>query len=133
MVFDSLAGEPDVTELRRWAADRHVDVFVPLVDGRDLRVMPGDLDPAELDAVIVPGLAFTRDGHRLGQGGGHFDRFLPRVAPGCLRIGVAFHEQLVDEVPLEPHDVTLDVVVTDHLAAGQAAPVARAAPMAPRA
>lgn len=118
MVFDALAGEPDLAALVRWASDRSVDVFVPEVDGPDLRVAPGDVDPTVLDAVIVPGLAFTRAGDRLGQGGGHFDRFLPRLAAGCLRIGVAFREQLVPHLPVEAHDVRLDAVVTDERSAG---------------
>ena len=61
----------------------------------------------------MPGLAFTADGRRLGQGGGHFDRFLPRLRPDCLRIGVAFREQLVDDLPTSPHDIAVDVVITD--------------------
>jgi 5-formyltetrahydrofolate cyclo-ligase len=76
-------------------------------------VVPGDVDPALLDIVVVPGLAFTRDGERLGQGGGHFDRFLTRVRGDCLRIGVAFQEQLVDRLPAERHDVAVDRVITD--------------------
>ena len=63
--------------------------------------------------VVVPGVAFTATGHRLGQGGGHFDRFLPRLRSGCLRVGVCYREQLVDDVPSEPHDVVLDAVVSD--------------------
>ena len=66
-----------------------------------------------LDVVVVPGLAFTADGRRLGQGGGHYDRFLPRLRAGCVTIGAAFAEQLVDDLPTEPHDVRLDLVVTD--------------------
>ena len=61
---------------------------------------PADVDPAVLDVVVVPGLAFTRRGDRLGQGGGHFDRFLTRLRGDCLRIGVAFHEQLVAALPI---------------------------------
>ena len=75
--------------------------------------MPGDVDPTTLDVVVVPGLAFTIDGHRLGQGGGHFDRFLPRLGPDCLTIGVCSHEQLVGELPMAPHDVRVRLVVTD--------------------
>jgi 5-formyltetrahydrofolate cyclo-ligase len=88
-------------------------VLHPEVDGPSLRVQPGDVDPATLDVVVVPGLAFTPDGHRLGQGGGHYDRFLTRVRPGCLTIGVCFREQLVAELPVEAHDVPLTAVVTD--------------------
>jgi 5-formyltetrahydrofolate cyclo-ligase len=113
MVFAPLPGEPDLEVLTTWATSVGADVFLPVVDGDELRVEPGNVDPATLDVVVVPGLAFTVDGQRLGQGGGHFDRFLSRLSPGCSTIGVAFREQLVDTVPLEPHDVVLDVVITD--------------------
>jgi 5-formyltetrahydrofolate cyclo-ligase len=62
------------------------------------------------DLVIVPGLAFTRAGARLGRGGGHYDRLLDGVEATSL--GVAFDIQLVDELPLEPHDRGVDLVVT---------------------
>lgn len=66
----------------------------------------------DADVVFVPGLLFTRDGHRLGQGGGYFDRMLARM-PGAFRVGLAFEEQLVDKLPLEVHDEPMDAVVTD--------------------
>jgi len=113
LLFDSLPGEPDTGPWMEWCAAQGIDVFVPQVDGPDLRVMPGDRDPGDLDLVVVPGLAFTPAGGRLGQGGGHFDRFLPRLREDCIVVGVGFAEQLVDDVPLEPHDVVLDHVVTD--------------------
>src|SRR5690606_2764030 len=103
LCYDALAGEPDLADLDAWARDRGAMVFRPDVDGLELRVIPGDLDPAALDVVVVPGLAFTAAGDRLGQGGGHFDRFLARLGPHCLRIGVAFAEQVIDELPSEPH------------------------------
>lgn len=65
-----------------------------------------------LAVVLVPGLQFGRDGSRLGQGGGYFDRWLhAHVTP--LRVGLAFSEQVVDSVPLETHDEAMDVVVTE--------------------
>jgi 5-formyltetrahydrofolate cyclo-ligase len=112
MMFDSLPGEPDTSAWMAWCTERGMRVFVPAVDGPDLRVVPGDVDPLGLDLVVVPGLAFTADGHRLGQGGGHYDRFLARVRPECVTVGVGFTEQLVDAVPQEPHDVRLHHVVT---------------------
>jgi 5-formyltetrahydrofolate cyclo-ligase len=71
------------------------------------------LDPAELDLIITPGLAFDRRGFRLGYGGGHYDRFLTRVRPDTIRIGLAFSVQLVDRVPEEPSDQKVHFVVTD--------------------
>lgn len=65
----------------------------------------------DLDLVIVPGIAFDWQGNRLGFGGGFYDRFL---AP-CLatRVGLAYAFQMVDAVPIENHDVQMDVLVTE--------------------
>jgi 5-formyltetrahydrofolate cyclo-ligase len=67
---------------------------------------------ARVDAVIVPGLAFDDRGRRIGYGGGYYDRLLPRLRPDCLRIGLAFDEQILAEIPAEPHDATVDLIVT---------------------
>lgn len=74
---------------------------------------PMPADPRSLDVVIVPGLAFTRAGDRLGQGGGWYDRFLGEVGDGCTTIGVGFAIQVLDELPVVEHDVRLGVVVTE--------------------
>jgi 5-formyltetrahydrofolate cyclo-ligase len=114
MMFDSLPTEPDTAGWKYDASARGWRVYAPEVDGDALRVMPGDVDPGLLDVVLVPGLAFTPDGHRLGQGGGHYDRFLARLRGECVTVGVCFHEQVVTELPVEEHDILVDVVVTDH-------------------
>jgi 5-formyltetrahydrofolate cyclo-ligase len=79
---------------------------------------------ATLTAVIVPGLAFDRRGHRLGRGAGVYDRFLATLAPHTLRIGVIPDGQLVDVLPTEPHDVPMHFVVTEKqvIAAASLAP-----------
>lgn len=66
-----------------------------------------------LDAIFLPGLAFDFNGNRLGQGKGYYDRLLAEVSENCTLIGLAFAVQVVEEVPTEPHDVPLDVIVTD--------------------
>lgn len=63
--------------------------------------------------VLVPGLVFDRWGRRLGFGSGYYDRWLAGEGKGLPAIGLAFHEQLVDHVPVQPHDVDMDWVVTD--------------------
>jgi len=68
------------------------------------------IDVAVIDLVIVPGLAFTLAGDRLGYGRAYYDRFLPTVS--APSIGVCFAEQLVDEMPVEAHDVRVDMVIT---------------------
>lgn len=58
----------------------------------------------ELDAVLVPGLAFDESGARLGRGAGFYDRLLARLSPRCLVVGVMLASQLVERVPSDPHD-----------------------------
>lgn len=65
-----------------------------------------------LDAVLVLGLGFDGRGIRLGHGGGYFDRFLG-AHPDLLAIGLAPEVQIVERLPTEPHDVPMDLVVTD--------------------
>jgi 5-formyltetrahydrofolate cyclo-ligase len=103
MAFTTLPGEPDTRSLLAWCA----------ATGRLAAAPEADVDPTWPDVVIVPGLAFTARGDRLGQGGGWYDRFLSEVRPDCVSIGVCFVEQLADVLPVEPHDVTMDYVVTD--------------------
>lgn len=67
----------------------------------------------ELDVVLVPGIAFDRAGHRLGQGRGYYDRLLDEVRDECVLIGLAFDIQIVEEVPVEAHDVALNLIVTE--------------------
>ena len=87
---------------------------VPLRPGwRDVPEPAGEPSGQRPDVVVVPALVLDRRGGRLGYGGGHFDRYLAGAGRGATTVGAVFHDQLVDEVPLLPHDVVLDVVVTD--------------------
>ena len=67
--------------------------------------------PIAPDVLFVPLLGFTDHGARLGQGGGHYDRWLGEH-PGTLAIGMGWDCQMVDELPTEPHDMPLSAVVT---------------------
>lgn len=69
-----------------------------------------EMDVGGLDLAIVPGVAFSRKGGRIGRGKGYYDRLLAHFhGTAC---GVGFDQQMVPEVPVEPHDVTLNLVVT---------------------
>ncbi len=74
--------------------------------------------PADIGLILVPGLAFTRDGWRLGRGGGFYDRFLEQLPAQTVKLGVCFDLQIVETIPIEPHDQGLDVVVTESGLAG---------------
>jgi 5-formyltetrahydrofolate cyclo-ligase len=71
------------------------------------------VDPAEIDLLVAPGLAFDRAGGRLGYGGGHYDRYLGRVGQEAIRVGIGFAVQLVDAVPRTTSDERVHLVVTE--------------------
>lgn len=64
----------------------------------------------DIDVVLVPGVAFSHDGYRLGRGKGYYDRFLADI-PNAWTIGVPFAYQITDDVPVEEHDVRLNEVI----------------------
>ncbi|MBU6504322.1 MAG: 5-formyltetrahydrofolate cyclo-ligase [Betaproteobacteria bacterium] len=67
----------------------------------------------EVDFILMPGAAFDRQRHRMGYGGGFYDKLLSRPERRAITVAVAFVEQLVAEVPVEPHDVPVDILVSD--------------------
>ncbi len=130
--YVSIDGEVSTHDLiRRWLTDGK-QVAVPRIigDGVMQAVRIGGLDalspdrygipspPADgpqmrrPDVVIVPGLAFTRSGTRLGQAGGYYDRYLA-AHPDATAVGLCFAWQVVDDLPAEPHDEKVDWVVTE--------------------
>ncbi|KAA0203798.1 hypothetical protein HAZT_HAZT000561 [Hyalella azteca] len=81
----------------------------PLHEEREQALTTGGLD-----LVLVPGLAFTSAGHRLGRGRGYYDTFLSKLpSPGRTKLlALAFSEQLVDDVPTDASDVRVHAVIT---------------------
>ncbi|MCU1367593.1 MAG: 5-formyltetrahydrofolate cyclo-ligase, partial [Ilumatobacteraceae bacterium] len=128
MAFVGVGTEPDTSNLIAGLQTAGFVVVLPRVEGQRIVAATYDssapmaagrygipapagdpVDPEEIDVVIVPGLAFTRDGRRLGQGGGYYDRFLPLLTERCTTIGVCFHQQLVDDLETLPHDRIVDL------------------------
>jgi 5-formyltetrahydrofolate cyclo-ligase len=68
------------------------------------------VDPATLDMVLVPGVAYDRRGGRIGFGGGFYDGFLPTTP--ALRVGITYDACLVDELPCDEHDQRIDWIAT---------------------
>lgn len=75
---------------------------------------PGKEIPiAELDIVMVPGVGFSREGGRMGNGQGYYDRLLTNARPDCPLVGLCYECQLFDDLVVSPHDVFMDRVVTE--------------------
>ncbi|MEN9821602.1 MAG: hypothetical protein RLZ04_28 [Actinomycetota bacterium] len=129
MAFVGFRGEPDTDPLFARLAVDGKRLLLPRVEGPDIVVCDGAgpmqtsgygvseptgpaLGADVVDLVIVPGLAFTLDGGRLGYGGGFYDRFLPTLRNGVISVGVCFDEQVVDHLPVEAHDIRVARVVS---------------------
>lgn len=102
MVFDPVRGEPDLGVFRDWLAANGVAITVPEDE-------PGALVP---ELIVVPGIAFTAAGHRLGQGGGWYDRFLSGLDREVSTVGVCFLEQVLEVLPQESHDIVVHKVIS---------------------
>jgi 5-formyltetrahydrofolate cyclo-ligase len=130
LLYSPLPDEADVFALIDNAYNNGKCVLLPKVVGEDLelhiykgvesleRGAFGILEPTgevfsdydNVDAAIIPGMAFDRYGNRLGRGKGFYDRLLPRLK-NSYKIGVCFPFQYFDEIPCEAHDVRMDCVV----------------------
>lgn len=75
-------------------------------------IEPMKMASKNIDIVLVPGLLFDKEGHRIGYGFGYYDKFLARV-PRALKIGLAFDFQVVDKIPKDEHDVPVELIITE--------------------
>jgi 5-formyltetrahydrofolate cyclo-ligase len=71
------------------------------------------IDAATIDWVLVPGVAFSPDGRRLGYGGGYYDRLMITLRPATPRIAGAFDAQIAQRIPAASHDLAVDLIVTE--------------------
>lgn len=127
MAFVAFSGEPDTDPLFARLSVEGKRLLLPRIEPAGIVPADGEwpliaskfgvLEPSgpavdvdEIDFVIVPGLAFTAAGDRLGYGRGYYDRFLPTLS--ATSAGVCFTDQLVDEMPLADHDVRVNIVVS---------------------
>jgi len=108
----------------RWNGGTYELAKLKSLKAEDLRKGPmGILEPKEAEiaspkevtAWLVPGLAFTRDGGRLGYGGGWYDRLMADADDDAVKLGVALAFQVVEALPSEPHDIRLSGVVDERL------------------
>jgi len=110
LLFSPLPSEPIITPLKLDCDARKAScVYLPqsIKNEADLHL------PETIDLILVPGLAFSKDRHRLGRGGGFFDRLLAGRAAKAFKLGLCFSFQVLDQIPTEGHDIVMDAVVTD--------------------
>ncbi len=137
MAFASLPDEADLYDLWRRLVEEGKTLVFPVLVGdvgrmdahivKDISadLKPGrfglpepqngvPLDPRSINFIFIPAVAYDSSGHRLGRGGGYYDRFLSGRAPGAFRCGVAFECQVLENVPVKAHDCAVDALVTEN-------------------
>lgn len=131
-LYCALPDEPATqVALARWSASKRI--VVPRVEGERMRFFdynaatlctgafgiaePGpaarSCDPSEIDLIVVPGVAFTFAGARMGRGKGYYDRYLAQPEFRALKVGVGYAHQIMESLPVEAHDVAMDRVCTE--------------------
>lgn len=113
--------------LEQWCGRK--EFYLPRVNGVELDILPYDktklesgaysieepigddlLNPQELDLIIVPAVAFDHNANRLGRGKGFYDRLLSTTE--AVKIGVGYDFQIIEDIPVESHDIPMDIVIT---------------------
>lgn len=129
LMYHSLPDELSTLEfIDKWSGSKRF--FLPRVNGVNLDILPYDrsrlslgafqieepqgddvTDISEIEMVVVPAVAYDRNGNRVGRGKGFYDRLLATTK--ATKVGVAYDFQLVDEIDAEPHDVKVDIIITN--------------------
>ncbi len=116
--------------INKWYLQK--EIYLPVINGNDLKIVryegehslvPGDKygipepngkeidDENRIEVVVVPGVAFDSNNNRIGRGAGYYDRILNRIT-GAIKVALAFDFQMVSHVPVEPHDIKMDIVLS---------------------
>ncbi len=139
LLYNALPDEVDTKDiLTRWYEKKKL--YLPVIKGDDLEIVPYEgeermvaekiygipepigkklQDESPIDLIVIPGMAFDSRNNRLGRGKGYYDRILKRL-PDVPKIGLAFDFQMIEQVPAEPHDVKMDMILTPSVAKNNA-------------
>lgn len=131
-LYCALGDEPDTqAALERWCRSKRL--VVPRVESDGMQFYAYDpsamvrgafgitepgpaakrCPPEEIDLAVVPGVAFTEAGARMGRGGGYYDRYFAQTGVRAFRVGVCYAHQLVAQLPVEPYDLFMDNVIAE--------------------
>ena len=128
-VYMSSFNEVDTSGIIKYCLNTGKNVFVPVVDGANIYLCRyeentekgafGISEPVnkirkntdEIDVFIIPGLAFGVNGGRVGFGKGYYDKLMKNT--GCVKIGILYDFQLVDNIESESHDIMMDWLITE--------------------
>lgn len=128
LLYHSLPDELPTHEfIEKWHTKK--SIFLPRVNGDNLEILPykpttlqfgaynikepngNDITNInDIELIIVPAIAYDRNGNRIGRGKGYYDRLLSKAS--ATKIGVGYDFQLIDTIKTEPHDIAMDLIIT---------------------
>jgi len=132
LFYVSFKNEVDTINLIKQSFEQK-EIFVPKVNEDELEIYRieslddleegayGILEPSnknqrakfvEIDLALIPGVAFDLSGHRIGFGKGFYDKLNQNLT--CLKVGLAYNFQIVDNIPAEKHDLPVDLIITEN-------------------
>lgn len=139
MIFISFRNEIKTHQLiKRWLSEKDKNIFVPYID-KDIDEMKISkitdfnsdlkegvfkiLEPKKslrkkdnnqnLDLVVVPGLIFSKQGYRIGYGGGYYDKFLSNIKSKVEKVGIVMSDFIVEKLPVNDYDIPVDKIITE--------------------
>lgn len=137
MTFVSLKYEINTIDLIDFMLQEDKNVYIPLTIREEKKLIPSlitslselvignygilepysenikPINPNKLEIILVPGLIFSQNGHRIGYGGGYYDRFLSNINSKTITIGYCYDFQLIDSIPKEKFDIPVDMIITN--------------------
>jgi 5-formyltetrahydrofolate cyclo-ligase len=111
LCYQSLGSEVETAALIQEAKRFKKKVVVPI--HKPTMALEPPIDPAMIELAIIPGIAFDKEGGRIGFGGGYFDKLLPQM-PKAFRVALAYTQQMSETMlPLEDHDMKMQAIITE--------------------
>ncbi len=108
LAFEALHSEPQITAVfKNW--EKKYKISYP-----QKTTSPEFFASMNTKAIFLPGLAFTKQGQRLGRGGGYYDRLLEQLPHQTIKVGICYDVQVLSSLPKEPHDQPVQFVITEH-------------------
>ena len=128
-LYSSMKSEVDTKELIKESLELGKRVLLPRILNKNKMIFieinndtnyerntfgvlePIGIEEKNIDLMIIPGVAFDKDNNRLGYGRGYYDKYLAKH--DIYKIGICYHEQLIDKLDIEEHDIKMNSVITD--------------------
>ncbi|MGM0548309.1 MAG: 5-formyltetrahydrofolate cyclo-ligase [Bacillota bacterium] len=138
MAYASMRNEVKTFSLMQKLIDQNYSLYLPYTKGDQISLgivkinnLKSDLElgtygvqepkhklrtkaiPTDLDLIIVPGACFSKNGYRIGYGGGYYDSFLADYGISALKVGFCYNRFIFDSIPTESHDIPVDFIITE--------------------